>query len=160
MSSLMKKIGRSLFDQVKMVNESKMFAALVILTMNLSSKFITLPMSKTVESYVKNSFSQYILVFAMSWMGTRDILVSVAVTMIFGLFMEFILNEKSAFCCLSEGFVDNQLSKLQKDEVVSKEEIENASKTLQKALTKLKEFSDLELSKKSNEREKSNEGKI
>lgn len=147
--SLLKKMGHYLFDHVKMVNESKMFAALVILTMNLSSKFITLPMSKTVESYVKNSFSQYILVFAMSWMGTRDIIVSVLVTFIFGIFMEFIFNEKSAFCCFSEGFVDNQLSKLKTEEVVSKEEIETASKTLRKALTKLEEYSDLERSKKS-----------
>jgi hypothetical protein len=147
----MKKLSHSLFDRVKMVNESKIFAALVILTMNLSSKFITLPMSKTVESYVKNSFSQYILVFAMSWMGTRDILVSIVVTIVFGIFMEFILNEKSAFCCLSEGFVDSQLSKLKKEEIVSKEEIETASKTLQKALTKLEEFSNLE-----KQREKSN----
>lgn len=144
-------MGHHLFDQVKMVNESKIFAALVILTLNLSSKFITLPMSKTVESYVKNSFSQYILVFAMSWMGTRDILISVLVTIIFGVFMEFIFNEKSAFCCFSEGFVDNQLSKLAKEEVVTKDEIETASKTLQKALTKLEEFSDLEkLREKSN----------
>lgn len=148
MSSLkvyFKKIGHYLFDHVKMINESKIFAALVILTMNLSSKFITLPMSKTVESFVKNSFSQYILVFAMSWMGTRDILVSVFVTIIFGIFMEFIFNEKSAFCCLSEGFVTNHLSKLKTEENVSKEEIDIASKTLQKALNKLKEFSDLEL---------------
>jgi len=153
MSSLkqyFKKIGHCLFDNVKMVNESKIFAALVILTLNLSSKFITLPMSKTVESFVKNSFSQYILVFAMSWMGTRDILISVFVTMVFGIFMEFIFNEKSAFCCLSEGFVDNQISKLNTAEVVSKEEIEVASKTFQKALSTLKEFSDLELSRKSN----------
>jgi len=145
---MMKKMGHYLFDHVKMVNESKMFAALVILTMNLSSKFITLPMSKTVESYLKNSFSQYILVFAMAWMGTRDILVSILVTIIFGIFMEFIFNEKSAFCCLSEGFVTSHISKLKKEEVVSKEEIDSASKTLQKALTKLKEFSDLELSGK------------
>ena len=141
---LFKKMGHYLFDHVKMINESKIFAALVILTMNLSSKFITLPMSKTVESYVKNSLSQYILVFAMSWMGTRDILVSVLVTIVFGLCMEFLFNEESAFCCLSEGFVTTQISKLKKEEVVSKEEVEAASKTLQKAMIKLQEFSDLE----------------
>ena len=135
---LLKKMDHYLFDHVKMINESKIFAALVILTMNLSSKFITLPMSKTVESYVKNSLSQYILVFAMSWMGTRDILVSVLVTIVFGLCMEFLFNEESAFCCLSEGFVTTQISKLKK------EEVEAASKTLQKAMIKLQEFSDLE----------------
>lgn len=148
MSSLKKKckeMARYLFDNVKTVNESKIFAALVILTLNLSSKFVSLPMSKTVESFVKNSFSQYILVFAMAWVGTRDVLISLFVTMVFGVFMEFIFNEKSAFCCLSEGFVSEQISKLNTEQVVSKEEFETASKILQKALGKLKEFSDLEL---------------
>jgi hypothetical protein len=148
MSTLKKKfkeIVQYLFDNVKTVNESKIFAALVILTLNLSSKFISLPMSKTVESFVKNSFSQYILVFAMAWVGTRDLLISLFVTMIFGVFMEFIFNEKSVFCCLSEGFVSEQMSKLKTDQAVSKEELETASKILQKALVKLEEFSNLEL---------------
>ena len=144
-----KQITHYLFDHVKTVNDSKFFAALVILTLNLSSKFITLPISKTVESFVKNSLSQYVLVFAMSWVGTRDIFISVVVTIIFGVFMEFILNEKSAFCCLSEGFVSTQINKLQKQETeISKEELESASKTIQKALKSLEQYSDLE-SKKS-----------
>jgi hypothetical protein len=138
-----------LFNNVKTVNDSKIFAALVILTLNLSSKFITLPISKTMESFVKNSFSQYVLVFAMSWVGTRDIFISVFVTIVFGVFMEFILNEKSAFCCLSEGFVTTQIDKLNKqDNDISKEEVETATKTFKKALKTLEKFSNLE-SKKS-----------
>ena len=138
-----------LFNNVKTVNDSKIFAALVILTLNLSSKFITLPISKTMESFVKNSFSQYVLVFAMSWVGTRDIFISVFVTIVFGVFMEFILNEKSAFCCLSEGFVTTQIDKLNKqDNDISKEEVETATKTFKKALKTLETFSNLE-SKKS-----------
>jgi hypothetical protein len=142
----LKEVMHYLFDNVKTVNDSKIFAALVILTLNLSSKFITLPISKTMESFVKNSFSQYVLVFAMSWVGTRDIFISIFVTILFGIFMEFILNEKSAFCCLSEGFVTAQIGKLNKQETeISKEELETASKTIQKALKTLEQYSNLEI---------------
>jgi hypothetical protein len=140
-----KQIMHYLFDHVKTVNDSKIFAALVILTLNLSAKFITLPISKTMESFVKNSFSQYILVFAMAWVGTRDIVISLFATFVFGVFMEFILNEKSSFCCLSEGFVTTQMDKLNKqDSDISKEEVETATKTFKKALKTLEAYSNLE----------------
>lgn len=126
------------YDRVKTVNDSKIFAGLVILTLNLSSKLITLPMSKTVEAFVKHSFSQYVLVFAISWMGTRDVFIASFVTLIFAILMEFLLNEKSAFCCLSEGFVSNTISKLEEEDELTKEELDAAMKTIEKAQTLLK----------------------
>ena len=125
------------YDRVKTVNDSKIFAGLVILTLNLSSKLITLPMSKTVEAFVKHSFSQYVLVFAISWMGTRDVFIASFVTLIFAILMEFLLNEKSAFCCLSEGFVSNTISKLEEEDELTKEELDAAMKTIEKAQTLL-----------------------
>jgi hypothetical protein len=122
---------------IKPINDSKLFAGLVILTLNLSSKMITLPMSRTVESVIKHNFSQYILVFAIAWMGTREILVALTVTILFAICMEYLFNERSAFCCLSESFVSNSIQTLENFEgspdKVSKEELDAAMKTLQKA---------------------------
>ena len=111
----MKKMMNYLYDRVKTVNDSKIFAGLVILTMNLSSKLIPLPMSKTVESIVKYHFSQYILVFAISWIGTRDIFIALIVTSIFGLLMEFLFNESlitRARNLLTHNFLNSQASHL------------------------------------------------
>lgn len=134
-----------LFNVVKPINDSKIFAGLVILTLNLSSKLLTLPMSRTVEAVVKNSlnFSQYVLVFAMAWMGTRDILIALLVTSIFALIMVFLFNEKSVFCVLPESFVAGQIRELENFEgnpdVVTKEELELATKTFEKAQRLMKE---------------------
>lgn len=141
--STLKKIKGYLQNIVQPLNDSKIFAGLVILTLNLSSKMITLPMSRTVESVVKHSFSQYVLVFAIAWMGTREILVALTVTLIFGICMEFLFNEKSAFCCLSEGFVAEQMKTLEAFESVipeklTEEEINKAVETLRKAQEILK----------------------
>lgn len=128
-----------LYDNIKSVNDSKIFAGLVILTLNLSSKFITLPISKTAESFVKNNFSQYVLVFAITWMPTRDVFIALIVTCIFAVCMEFLFNEQSSFCCLSEGFVSEQIEKLNVEEnEITKEEFDNALKTIQKAEKLLK----------------------
>ena len=105
-----------LFNTIRPINDSKIFAGLVILILNLSSKMLTLPMSRTVEAVVKHSLSQYVLVFAISWMGTRDILIALLVTVLFAVFMEFIFNEKSAFCILPESFVTMHLNTLEQFE--------------------------------------------
>lgn len=131
-----KSISDYLFNLIKPINDSKIFAGLVILTLNLSSKLLTLPMSRTVEAVVKNSlhFSQYVLVFAMAWMGTRDILVALLVSCIFALFMEFIFNEKSALCVLPESFITMQLQTLERVESeVTSDELKSALQIVEKA---------------------------
>jgi len=133
----LEKMKGYLFNMVQPLNDSKIFAGLVILTLNLSSKMITLPMSRTVESVIKHSFSQYVLVFAIAWMGTREVLIATTVTIIFAICMEFLFNEKSAFCCLSESFVNHNIAVMESFEgnpdILSKEEIDGAVKTLEKA---------------------------
>jgi len=126
----------SVLNSVKGINESKIFAGIVIILMNVSSKFVSIPLSKTMESYIKNSFSRHLLVFAMAWMGTRDILVSLLLTAIFFFLMEFLLNEKSSFCCLPEGFTSYYLDKVDTSkDTLSSEEIQQVMATLGKAKT-------------------------
>jgi len=139
----MKKIKGKYFQQfseyvlnsVKGINESKIFAGIIIILMNVSSKFVSIPLSKTMESYIKNSFSRHLLVFAMAWMGTRDLIVSFGLTAIFFFLMEFILNEKSSLCCLPEGFTSYYLDKVESNDknTLSQEEIQTVMATLGKA---------------------------
>ena len=50
-------------DKVQMLNNSKIFAGIMIIILNISSRFVNLKLSKTMESYLKHSFSKQILVF-------------------------------------------------------------------------------------------------
>lgn len=95
------------------INQSKIFAGLVIITLNIASKFVTFKLSKTQESYLKYTFSKNILVFAFTWMGTRDVLISLIMTLIFILFTDYLLNEESMFCCLHPSFISTHVNKLE-----------------------------------------------
>ena len=64
------------YNHIKAINDSKLFAGLIVIILNVSSKFTTVPISKTMESYLKNTFSRHILVFAIAWMGTRDVFIA------------------------------------------------------------------------------------
>jgi hypothetical protein len=101
----------SLFhDQVKIMNNSKLFAGLMIIILNVSSKFVTIKLSKSMEAYLKYTFSRNILIFAIAWMGTRDIYIALAITFLFILFMDYLLNEDSPYCCLPNDFTNYHLS--------------------------------------------------
>ena len=86
------------------MNQSKVFAGLVIIVLNISSKFVTIKLSKSVEAYLKYTFSRSILIFAMAWMGTRDIYTALFITLAFNLCANYLFNEESPYCCLPESF--------------------------------------------------------
>lgn len=119
-------------NHVVSLNQSKMFAGLIIIVLNISSKFVTIKLSKSMESYLKFTFSRDILVFSMAWMGTRDIYVAFFITMVFSICVDYFLNEESGWCCLPESFTDYHTEKMKNAEVTP-EEIKRAKEILEKA---------------------------
>jgi hypothetical protein len=95
-------------NNILAMNQSKLFAGLVIIVLNISSKFVNIKLSKSIEGYLKHTFSRDILVFAMAWMGTRDIYTALFITLVFTVCVNFLFNEQSGFCCLSESFIERQ----------------------------------------------------
>lgn len=91
-------------SKIMAMNNSKLFAGFIIIILNISSKFVTIKLSKSMESYLKFTFSRDILIFSMAWMGTRDIYIALFMTAIFIICMKYLFNEDSAFCCLPEQF--------------------------------------------------------
>ena len=98
----------SMFDgmheKIMDINSSKIFAGLMIIVLNIASKFVTFRFGKTTEMYLKYTFSRQILVFAMAWMGTRDIYIATALTLLFIVVFDFLFNENSMFCILPKEF--------------------------------------------------------
>jgi len=116
------------------INHSKIFAGLMIIVLNIASKYVNLKLSKTVESYLKHTFSRDLLVFAISWMGTRDIYIASVITIAFIIFIDFIFNEDSSFCCLPESFTDYHIGLLDLSKNhLTPEEIKHAEAVLEKA---------------------------
>lgn len=88
------------------LNNSKFFAGIVMLIMNIGSKYISIELSKTQEDYVKYTLGRQILIFAILWMGTRDIVVALILTCVFILFADYLLNDNSKYCIISDKYKD------------------------------------------------------
>ena len=119
-------------NNVQLINSSKIFAGLMIIILNIASKFVNIKLSKSVESYLKNTFSKQILVFAIAWMGTRDIYIALIITILFIICVDYLFNEESRFCCLPETFTNYHLELLDENKV-SEEDIKKATEILEKA---------------------------
>lgn len=124
-------------NTLKVINDSKIFAGLMIITLNISSRFVDLKLSKTIESYLKNTFSRQILVFVIAWAGTRDLFVALFITLLFSIVTQYLCNEESAFCVLPESFTDYHVGLIKDKECKSftNDDIKKAFEVLEKAKT-------------------------
>ena len=129
----MKKQWNLLQENLNVVNNSKLFTGLVMICLNIGSKFITVKFSPSQEEFMKNYVAREILIFAVCWMGTRDILTSILLTAAFFIVSEYLFHEDSSIC-----LVPNYMKKIKNaldingDGVISQEEIDNAIKLLTK----------------------------
>ena len=126
-----------LHNNIQAINNSKIFAGLMIITLNIVSKFANFKLSKTLEGYFKYTFSRQILVFAIAWMGTRDIYISLLITLVFVIVTEYLFHEESNFFVLSEEFKDYHISLLDNENTVTEEDIKKAKLYLEKAKTQI-----------------------
>ena len=90
----------SMHGYVSELNNSALFAGLVMLIMNVGSKYVQINLSESTEEYLKHILKKEILVFAIAWMGTRNIYYSLIITACFVFIADHLTNEDSDYCML------------------------------------------------------------
>ena len=126
-------ILRWFIGNVYSLNDSKFFSGLVMLLMNIGSKYITIELSKTQSQYLNGTIARQLLIFSISWMGTRDIFKAVALTAFFNILTDHLFNEESDYCIVPRRYRSfKKLVDSDGDGTVSDEEMQNAKKILEK----------------------------
>ena len=116
------------------INKSKYFAGVVMIMLNIGSKYITIKLSKSQEAYLGSSIARQLLIFSIIWMGTRDLVIALIMSAVFVILTDHLFNEKSSYCVLPKALREYEdLIDENKDGVISKEEIEKAKNLLEKA---------------------------
>ena len=130
---LMNSIGY-INHHIMYLNNSKFFAGVIMILLNIGSKFITVQFSKSTEEYMKWTVSKQLLVFSMAWMGTRDIYAALGLTAVFTILSEYLFNEESSLCIVPQKYrVLEKLIDTDDDNVVSELELSAAVAVLEKA---------------------------
>jgi hypothetical protein len=116
------------------LNNSKFFAGVIMILLNVGSKFITIQFSKSTEEYMKWTVSKQLLVFSMAWMGTRDIYAALGLTAVFTILSEYLFNEESSLCIVPQKYrILEKILDTNDDNVVSELELSAAVAVLEKA---------------------------
>ena len=125
-----KKYQNSLFKLLFSLNDSKFFAGIVMLIMNIGSKYAVVELSHTQESYLKYNLGRQLLIFSILWVGTRDIFSSLILTAIFIVLVDYLFNENSRYCIIPEKYKE---LREELGEKVTQQEVNEAIHTLKKA---------------------------
>ena len=125
---------KSINESISSLNTNMFFAGIMMLTLNIGSRYVQLNLSPSAESYLKYAITKEFLVFTIAWMGTRNIYVALTLTAAFVILADYGLNDKSNFCILPEKFKKLQDSiDTNNDKIISELEIKSAMDILEKA---------------------------
>ena len=119
---------------INSLNSSTFFAGVMMICLNIGSRYIQLNLDESTESYIKYALTKEIMVFTISWMATRNIYMSLGLTAVFIVLADFIMNEKSRYCLLPKKFIQSRrMNELVDNKILSEKEINDALEVLEKA---------------------------
>jgi hypothetical protein len=121
-------------NAISSLNSSTFFAGIMMICLNIGSRYIQLNLDESTESYIKYALTKEILVFTISWMATRNIYTALVLTAVFVVLADFILNEKSKYCLLPKKFIKSRkLGEFTDNKIITEKEVNDAIELLEKA---------------------------
>ena len=135
-------INKKFYNSLKKINinkfftnisTNKLFIGIMMIFMNIGSRYIEIKLTKGQEMIVKN-IAREVLIFTIAFMGSRDIFIALIITAVFIILSNFVFNENSRFSVLPKKYkkLANVLD-TNNDGKISKEEIDKAYEILKKA---------------------------
>ena len=115
------------------ISTNKLFIGLMMIFMNLGSRYIEIKLTKGQEMILKN-IAREVLIFTIAFMGSRDIFIALIITAVFIILSNFVFNENCKFNVLPEKYkkIMNVID-TNNDGKISQEEIDKAYEILKKA---------------------------
>ena len=123
-------------NAINSLNSSTFFAGIMMICLNIGSRYIQLNLDESTESYIKYALTKEILVFTISWMATRNIYSALVLTAVFVVLADFALNEKSKYCILPKDFIKSRkLGEYTNNKVITEKEFNDAMDIVEKYKT-------------------------
>lgn len=130
------------------LNTNKFLIGISMLMLNVGGKYVQVKFHKSTEEYLKSAISKNFIVFCMVFIGTRDVIMALIVTVLFIIITDHLFNDESKYCLVPEKYkriltaIDTN-----NDGKLSEEEIQKAIDILKKAnknaITKSAEITNL-----------------
>jgi hypothetical protein len=132
-------IKNSIEKSINSLNRSKYVFGILMIISNIMSKYISVKFTKVQEAYIKNLLGRQILIFTIAFIASKDVVVSLILTLAFILFIDYLLNEDSKYCIIPHNIqikireLEDSLFLDDEDEIPSEADIQRAHKIIEKA---------------------------
>ena len=116
------------------INSSKLLVGVMLLLINIGSKYVEMNFSKTQEEALRNGLGRELLIFAMLFMGTHDIIISILMTAAFIILANYLFNEECKYCIIPKSLrkISSYIDR-NKDNIITPDEEKKALDILKKA---------------------------
>lgn len=85
------------------LSHSPLFNGSIMLLSNIGGKYLALDLPKNIDVLFENyAILRYIILFSVFFIATRDIKISVLLTLFYFIIIKFIINENSRFCIMEK----------------------------------------------------------
>ena len=105
------------------INQSKYFAGIIMILMNMGSRYISLELSERHESILGHPMVRRLMLFTVFFTATRDVWISLGLTACFVILVTGIFHDESRFCMIPERYRKGKKG-------VTKSDIEKAERVL------------------------------
>ena len=135
----MKTYINNIYKYLQPVNRSGFLAGIAMIMLNIGSKYIELGLTKTQEQALRNGLARELLIFSMTFIATRDVVIALFMTIGFSISVNYLFNENSKLCILPTQLQEIALEiDRNKDNKISQSELEHALEVIRKANDKQK----------------------
>lgn len=117
----------------KNINENKYLSGLALIILNLFAKYVKLNLTKNQEEFIKNFLTKEIFIFIIIFVGIRDLITALLLTILFTIISNTLFHHESKFCVMPEKYKNLNNNEINNNNEVSFEEIQKARQTLHKA---------------------------
>lgn len=114
---------------INTLNNSQFFAAVMVIFLNVYTKYIALDISSFQDNFFKKKFVRRFMIFVMAFTATKDIVKSMIITAVFIILVFELFNENSSITILPKELKQYDTNK---DNKLSPEEIKNMYEQLRK----------------------------
>ena len=95
-------VAESVSMSLQTINTDPYIIGFAYILLNLGGRFMALSVTPAQEAFLQNTLFRPLLLFAIMFIGTRNVIVAFWSTLVVLAFLHFLLNENSDWCLLRD----------------------------------------------------------
>ena len=105
-----------------------------MIVLNIGSKYIDVPLTPSQRSYLGGALAKQLLIFAIAFAATKDVIISLVLTGTFHILAAYLLNEESSLCVIPDKWKRfEELIDENNNSIITDKEINKAIRVLEDA---------------------------